>query len=476
MRVLLIAVPSVRIRFNISGIYSLPPLGLAYIASALEKEQCSVEILDMPALRMPLERLPSFLKDRDYEVYGISCNILNLKNGIQVSHLIRALKPQAKIVLGGLCSTFPPELLFQYGPDFNMVVRGEGEATMSEVCQRLRTGASLEGVKGLSYKDKEEIISNPNREYIDINSFPFPARHLLPNKSYRLHPPFGIYSPVTLMETSRGCAYGCTFCTINRKRVRERSIDHTFAEIDELINKFKIKEIYFVDPNFTVNQERIRGLCERMLENNIKVAWTCKTRVDLVSDDLLRIMSEAGCYMICFGVESGSQDILNQLNKKISVENIKSAFSSSRKYKIRTLASLLISSPGETDSTVLDSIRLVKSIKADFVSYGELLPAPNSLLTIRAMKREQINCEDIAEFFINNKDIFQQRTITGHSRKDIERWLTKANRSFYCRVSWIMSRLLNIKNFRELFNLASGTFFLILDKMWLQRNNQKYGK
>lgn len=473
MKVLLICPPPIRIRFNISGVYPLPPLGLAYIASVLEKKNFDVEILDMPALRMLPEDLHGYFKNNNYSLYGLSCNIFNLKYGFEISRLIKRINSKAKIILGGHCNTFPPELIFEYGTDFDVIIRGEGEEVTLQLCKNLQDWGefyNLDEIYGISYKKGNRIITSPAPAYLDLNNLPFPARHLLPNKRYRMHPPFNLYPPLTLMETSRGCNYNCTFCTLSQQ-LRERSVANIIEEIREVITKFGIREIHFIDPNFTYNKNRIMQLCGSLMKERLRVKWTCKTRVDLVSEDLLKAMSKAGCYMISYGVESGSQKILDSLNKDITTEDIEDAFVSSKKAKIRTLAYVLLGSPGENKNTVKETIRLVRKIRPDFVLYGELLPDPSSILVKQLIDKNKLKYNDLAKFYIlNNRDIFKEKTITNIFKKNISKYLAIANKSFYFNLNYVFYRLKNLKNINDFLNLIKGVYFLILDRFKSERH------
>ncbi len=467
MKILLISPPSTRFRFNLSGVYPLPPLGLAYIASVLEKHDFDVSILDMQALNIKTEDLPKYLKNNAYPICGLSCGLFNLTEGMKIVKLLKHINPDSRIVLGGHCNSFSPETIFGLGGDFDILVRGEGEEAMLSLCTQMRKGGrlcNLEKIFGISYKDNGRIVSTPTPSYLDLDRLPFPARHLLPNKNYRMHPPFNLYPPLTLMETSRGCIYNCDFCCLSGE-VRARAIHSVIEEIKEAIEKFKIREIHFIDTNFTFNPDRVMELCERILEEDIRFAWSCKTRVDLVSSALLNVMAKAGCYIISYGVESGSQDILNNLHKQINLNDIKTAFEITRRAKIRTVAYLLIGSSGENDHTVKETKNLLSEIRPDFILCGELLPDPKSILAKNAIGGKKISCNDLKDFFILNpyNRPFVKRNIADISRADIKRWVSVINRSFYLRIDYLIRRLKNLKSLRELVNLARGAFLLIKD-------------
>jgi anaerobic magnesium-protoporphyrin IX monomethyl ester cyclase len=469
MKILLITPPIRRIQFNISGVFPLPPLGLAYIASALEKHDFDVSILDMQALKMQLEDLPRYLKNNSFAIYGLSCGVFNLAEGIKVADLLKWINPDSKIVLGGLCNSFPPDIILKLGRAFDILVRGEGEGVMLNLCTQIREGngqCNLEAIPGISYRVNGRVVSTPSPPYLELDTLFFPARHLLPNKNYRMHPPFNLYPPLTLMETSRGCIYNCSFCCLS-KSIRSRSISNVVEEIKEVIEKFKIREIHFIDPNFTFNADRAMKLCERILAEDIRFAWSCKTRVDLVSTPLLKMMAKAGCYMISYGVESGSQEILNKLQKQINIEDIKNAFDITKRAKIRTIAYILIGPPGENDTTVKQTRELLKEIAPDFILCGELLPDPNSILTKDALNKKKISYNDLSDFFIfNQKNVpIGRMNLDNISRNDIKRWVSIINHSFYFRISYITNRLKNLKSLSELGNLVKGMFFLARDFM-----------
>lgn len=463
MKILLILPAPVRIKYNISGVYPLPPLGLAYIAAVLEKNGFDVKILDMAALGIQLKDLPSYLEG--YTIYGISCNIFNLINGAAIAGIIKEANPSSIVVMGGRCTAFPPEHILKRFSNIDFIISGEGEEAMLNLCCALRDGKDMTCIRNLSFRNGDSVTDNPLGPFIDLNKLPFPARHLLPNKRYRMHPPFGIYPPITIMETSRGCNYGCIFCSLPGE-VRERSIENIIDEIELVIGKWGIREIHFVDPNFTYNQQKNMELCNRIIKGNIKINWTCKTRVDLVSEDLLKLMSKAGCYMISFGLESGSQEILDILNKDTEIHDIENAFGLSKKAGIRTIAYVLLGSPGETKDTLKQTVDLVDKVSPDFVLYGELLPDPSSPLIRNSIENKLIDFNKLFDLYINNSHgLFFKRNVYDISNQNIDYWLKYANSKFYFKPRYIIKRLLSLKNFNEIIILVKGMIFLLRDKI-----------
>lgn len=472
MRILLIAPPSRRILMNISGVYAMPPLGLAYIAAVLKKNGFCVDILDMPALGLKVEDLPSYIRRGDYSVCGISCNIFNLQNGLRVSRVIKQQNPDVLMVLGGRCTAFPSELIFRCNAGIDIIIGGEGEGTMLDLCRRTASSSPFYDMANISYRKNAEVIENENdADKLNLDLLPFPAREFLPNDRYRIHPPFNIQSPITLLETSRGCPYKCIFCSLSEK-LRVRSSESVLGEIEQTMKDFAIKEIYFTDPNFTYNKERVIKLCDKILKKGIKITWTCKTRIDLVDEDVLKMMRRAGCYMISYGVESGSQKILDSLNKDITLDDIYRAFSLTAKEKIRTLAYILVGSPGENELTVRQTRQLLRKIKPDFVLFGELLPDPASALVQKAVLDGKVTMKELFDFYVFNKDIFNQANLYRISSGKVKYWLNVFNISFYFRFCYFLDRIKDLRNFRDFINMVQGVYFMIKDKYGAEKNRQ----
>jgi radical SAM superfamily enzyme YgiQ (UPF0313 family) len=196
---------------------------------------------------------------------------------------------------------------------------------------------------------------------------------------------------------------------------------------------------------------------------NHGIKWTCKTRVDLVSQDLLDAMAGAGCYMISYGVEAGSQQILKNLQKEITVGDTEKAFLQTKNAGIRSLAYVLLGSPGEGEDTVKETVNLVRRIKPDFVLYGKLMPDPNSTLVRTLYDNKSLTQEEVFRFYVFGESILQE-VISGISEGKVNHWLSSANRDFYLRPSYILRRLSTLKNVRDLLTLFKGSLFLLRDR------------
>ncbi len=363
-----------------------PPLGLLYIASVLEQDQHDVRVWDPKGeTRKTVEELERF----DPEVIGISILTPNVGWGKNIAGILKERVSGAVLVVGGVHATaLPVETIQAFQAD--VVIVGEGEYTMRELCKRVEEGRSMRGLKGLCYRKGKRVVQNGGRELIpNLDELPFPARHLLDFEWYLK--PTGKHSRIrgvflersTIMMTSRGCPYRCIYCgshLVFGRRVRRRSIENSVDEIEHLINKYGIMGIWFVDDTFTVNTRWCVRFCKELLERRLDLTWGCQARVNVVSRELLREMKKAGCVQVDFGVESGSQRVLDSLKKDIRLDDVRKAFRIAKEVGLRRMASFMVGSPFETHDDILCTYRLAKELKPEYTQFFYATPFPGTEL------------------------------------------------------------------------------------------------
>lgn len=327
------------------------PIGLGYLASAV-KDIAEVFVIDENLEEFSIERVRRINPD----VIGITATTPSFQRAMGIVNAINSMATDAKIVMGGTHATFMPEEALNAGVD--IVVRGEGEATFRELIED--RALDLEDVKGISWMDGTKIRHNPDRELIeDLDSVPFPAHKYFPTDKY------GIMS----MATSRGCPYSCSYCSAVRfwrRKVRYRSPENVLEEL-KLIKELGFDLVKFMDSTFTLDKKRAIEICKLIREEGLDINWSCETRADALNDGLLRALSEAGCTLICIGVDSACNDVLSKNKRNIDALTVKNAFENIKKYKLRTRAYITFGLPGETKKSVEETVKFLDDIKPDQV-------------------------------------------------------------------------------------------------------------
>jgi anaerobic magnesium-protoporphyrin IX monomethyl ester cyclase len=472
---LLLPSPCRRLRFNISGIYAVPRIGLGYLSSFLKHNGfLNTRIWDIMAER---KWIPDILKDFEAngvpDLVGIGATLLSVREAFEIASAIKTRYPQVKTAVGGPGVSFPKDILFQYGRGVDFFIRGEGEIAFLELVRCLESGShDYSKIPRLLWKnEKNEAMENAECAFRDLNDRIFTDYESLPMERYRLHPPMGVFPPATMVETARGCSYNCSFCGIPRKsRFKDPALVE--EEARKLQSRFGIREIHFVDPTFTLDQKRAKEICDRI--RPLKLKWTCKTRVDLVPRELLEHMATSGCYLISFGVETSQDVFLDTLHKNATINQTREAFQNCKELKIRTAAYLLIGCPGETEESISDNIRFVKSLDPDYVLYNIIEADPANAMTHEYMKLGRFTEEDLSRYFFSDEDnYFLHYSLTGEPIEKAHKWLKRVTREFYLRPSYILKKLGDIRSSQDILNMFDAAAFLFkdffgLNKLWDQ--------
>ncbi|MBA7692673.1 Anaerobic magnesium-protoporphyrin IX monomethyl ester cyclase [subsurface metagenome] len=364
-----------------------PPLGIMYLGGFLRKHGIDVNLIDLSFSKKWNEYRDELLRTKP-DLVGISCLSPFFGQVLLAASITRRTLPNCKIVMGGAHPTALPKETIK-SPDVDFVVAGEGEVTLTELIKTLERGGKISEVKGILYKENGKIFQTPLRECIqNLDEIPFPARDLLPTwEKYLSQTQFFPYLyPYTTIMGARGCPFNCSFCQpVLRKlfgqRIRLRSPQNIIDEVELLVEKYKIKSLFFFDDTFTAVADWVEGICDGFLEKKWGLKWGANSRVNTLSYPLAEKMKKAGCIYVSFGVESGSQKILDEsLNKEITLEQIINAFDICKKVGLLSSASLMIGSPGDTRETIQETISLVKKIKPDMIDVHFTTPTPGSYM------------------------------------------------------------------------------------------------
>ncbi len=362
----------------------LPPIGLMYVASSLEKAGFQVQMLDNYLMKKSTEEVKELITKINPEIVGITCGSATYPRCIETAKAIKQVKPDCKIIVGGWHASYKPDSLLA-NPEIDYVVMSEGEKAISELAAAITSGNENQAltIPGVACKRNSENIKNPPKLIDNMDEIPYPARHLLPLELYDRTIEYLDAKPADVMSISRGCVFNCGFCETRKlwgNVCRGFSPQRVIGEIQDLQKRYGTKGIYFINDNFTLRKKETMELCNLMIENKLDLEWVCDTRVDLVSDELLALMSKAGCKTIWFGVESASPKILQHIGRNTTPEQVEKAFKLCKKYGIKTACSFMLGLPDETLADMEASLKFAKKLNPDWCQFNTFIAYPDSRL------------------------------------------------------------------------------------------------
>lgn len=350
-----------------------PPLGLAYVASAFELAGAAVKVLDLVVTPYSREQLQELLLEFKPDMVGATSVTMTFNGAMAVLQDVKALAPNVTTVMGGPHVSFHARETLTAYPELDLVVLGEGEATVVELVTQIRAGLDLSDVAGLAYRQGDEILLTETRPPgFDVKKLPFPARHLLPMGRYRA------LGMAVSMITSRGCPFQCIFC-VGRKmsgsKVRYRDPVAVVNEMEYLKN-LGFSQINIADDLFTAKKSHCFAVCDEIIKRNLEVKWTAFSRANTISRPLLAKLKQAGCCHLSFGFESANEEILKTVQKRINRQQMLDAAEMCRVEGIPAQASFIYGLPGETLDTLRETLEFGEKVSALGTSYGIHLLAP----------------------------------------------------------------------------------------------------
>jgi radical SAM superfamily enzyme YgiQ (UPF0313 family) len=451
MRILLIQPPVARLQHRMSprswteGLGVYPPLGLLYIAAFLERRGHAVDILDLISTPLDGARLGERIRGSAPAIVGVSALTFNLPLALAVARAAKAARPEALTVLGGPHPTlYPAETAALPGVDYAAV--GDGEPILAALAEDARPGRDPPGLVHAA----SPALGDPRSaaQTVDREAAPPPARHLVDGRAYR-----SIASrrlPMTTVVTGAGCPGACIFCSVDRKRRPYfRSAEHVVEEL-AACRRDGYREVMFFDDLFTFDRERTARLCELMLARGLDLSWDCRTRVDRVDPELLRLMRRAGCFRVQYGVESGSPEVLRTLRKGFTVDRAEAAIRATREAGIAASASFMIGSPGETAADVERTVAFALRAAPDYAQFTITTPFPFTELYRMGLARGLYR-EDYWRAFARDPDPafappYWEETLDARRLRRLQR---DAFRRFYFRPRYALRQLRSLGSLSE---------------------------
>lgn len=433
----------------------IPPLGITYIAAVLEKEGYYVKIAE--GNFMNHDQIKEYIKNEKPDIVGITTTTPTFESVTKVANNVKNIDKDIKVIIGGSHVTALPYDAIKEDC-FDVGVIGEGEITFLELVKAFEKEKNLKKVKGIVYKENGKIVLTKPREFIkDLDTLPFPARHLLPPlKDYHPTPASYRKLPLGVLITSRGCPYQCTFCdrAIFGTSYRFRSAKNVVDEIEELINKYGAREIKFFDDTFTLDKKRLYEILELMKERGIKIGWCCLTKVTNVTKEMLQRMKDAGCWQVLYGLESGDNRMLQLLKKGSTVEQNEQAVKWAHEVGLSVRADFIMGTPGDTLESMKKTLNFAIRMNMDFAHFNKFTPYPGTelykMLINKGYKFDfSRSCSQLDHSII-------MYVPDGIDKEEYKKFIDNAYKKYYLRPKYLTKQFMNIRSFEDIKRYWAG--------------------
>lgn len=417
---------------------SVPPLGLLYIASFLKNNGIETNFIDNDLERKSLSQLSIIIKNYRPDIIGITAVTAEFSDTLKLARMCKSVSGALLVIGGPHASGVYGEILEKY-PEFDIVVRGEGELPFLDLARGNEWGI----IRGISYRLNNKIIHNAECPRIDnLDALPFPGFDQIDLPKYK-DPFYTIYGSLTIpIVTARGCPFECVFCAskvIFGRKVVSRTVDNVMDEIDYLIKKYPHGVVRFFDDTFTLDKKRTLDFCEKLKKRNIR--WICSVRADSVNYDILKSMKESGCCLIQVGVESGSPDVLRKIKKNITVEQIRAVFRWAHKLNLDSCASFIIGLPGDDAGTIKETMHLAKEINPLFALFFPPVPYPGTELYTYAQEKNLLLFNDWTQICAPKYKKIAMRHVI-FDEKQIAYLVKRAYKGYYFRIRYVLINII----------------------------------
>ena len=431
----------------------LPPTDLMYLAAIAEKCGYEAKIKDYSLGGNLIDDLKNFTPDY------VLANVATPTFKADMEALLNAKRILPNVITiakGAPFLTYNTQVVYEH-PYVDYVITGEPELTLKDIL----SGVENKDILGICYSENFQGVKNelrPFNENLDI--LPFPARHLIDNSIYRRPDNDKVQA---VIKVSRGCPYHCFFCLatpVSGAKVRTRSAENIISEIRECIEKYNITNFLFWSDCFNFNRNWAVELCNKIIESGLKFTWSSNTRADTMDEELAKLMYKAGCRLVSIGVESGSQEILNNIGKNVTLDKIRDTIKVLKKNKIKIYNYFVIGLPWETEKTVEETIKFAIELDSDFISFYTAVPLPGTKFFAYVMMNKLVD-----ENF-NFEGAYYIPSVRSHelSKERIFELHKKAVKKFYLRPRFILKTLLGIRSFAEFKNYFKAGINLLLRK------------
>ncbi len=431
----------------------LPPADLMYLAAVAEKQGFEAKIADYSQSGDYEEDLREFKPD--YLVVNIATP--TLEHDLDAVKKAKEICPNITTVAKGAAFLTLGEKIVSEHNELDFGILGEAEDTLKDILDN----KPKNNILGIYYKENDEVKFTGKRPFIeDLDSLPFPARHLVNNNIYRRPDNNKVQATI---KVSRGCPFHCFFCLatpVSGAKVRRRSPENIVAEIRECVEKYNIKNFLFWSDIFNIDKDWTMKLCQAIIDSGLKITWSANTRADTADYEMAKIMYKSGCRLVSIGVESGSQYMLEKMGKKITLNDVRRTVKVFKKAKIRIYNYFVIGLPWETEETVEETIKFAIELNSDFISFYTATPLPGSRFYDYALEHNLFDKEtsfENAYYYpaVNTHNLTRERVFELHKA---------AVKRFYLRPLYILKMLFRIRSFEEVKNYFTAGMNVLLRK------------
>ncbi|MCJ7479237.1 MAG: B12-binding domain-containing radical SAM protein [Candidatus Nanohaloarchaeota archaeon QJJ-7] len=432
---------------------TLPPLGIMYVSSLLQEEGHETEIVDVKAEGLEFEEVVERLEDFDPDALGVM--VIPFTAAITMDWAEKLEERLNVPVIAGNYAVlkYPEAVLSNDFIDYAVV--GSAKETMPEILRAIDTGErkNLENIEGVGFREDGEVVVNPPEEHTEnLDDLPYPDRGSVDASNYHSMASKG--GNFTIMVTSYGCIYNCVFCDMGDFGYRERDPEDVVDEMEEIVEEHGIGEIDIFDRDFLINKERTKEICQEIVDRDLEVEWSCRTRVDQVDRETLSLMEDAGCRLILYGIESGNQEMLDRDHKGITKQQVREALSMTQEEGMETLGFFIIGHPGETEKEIEQTIEFAKELPLDYAQFFKMTGKPGTELYQEV--KDDMGYDYFERLVAGEAEEMElPRPWTDMTSEELEEWVSYAYKEFYLRPSYIWRRMKKIRSLDEFKRNAS---------------------
>jgi anaerobic magnesium-protoporphyrin IX monomethyl ester cyclase len=446
----------------------LPPLGLAYLAAALEKANYTVKIVDAFADGLDFEETLAALENR-YRIVGFYCHTQNVPAIIAMAERLKKAEHPPHVIVGGPHATAMPEECVSGNSVVDAAAFGEGELTIVELVDCLLHGKPLGAVKGIFYREDGQVKSTGPRPQIqNLDTLPMPAYHLLPMKKYRSFIEADGQSIVHIIG-SRGCFNDCNYCHSTKMwgpTVRWHSPERVMEEIDHLEKTYDVKFFQFFDDIFTLDAKRVKVLMKEFRQRKLQKRWVCSTRIDLLTEEVVKDLSEGGVHHVAIGIETVNDRLLKVINKNVTKEQTLKTVALCNKYRVPVMGMFILGLPTETTAEAQETLDFAKATDFHIAIFSFLTVYPGTNFW-HMLKSSPYLQKDFSKYNLSQNFTYVE---PNRSQEELQWLMRRAYLNFYLRPRVMFGlAMLMLKNPAQLLEAARGFATVLVNLVFAVR-------